>query len=442
MSGKPVNFNQLSGNAVAAKGSSEFMAQFGKYIVLLLVAATIYLGVVVAGWKTIEPFAVSGSVAEIETLKKNQTTTLQNLFVNTAGARTQGTSLYTNLINELAPRERYLINLCPLTLRLPGYVGPWEAGVFDETNGIVAAMAAGVRGFFIPISTYYDDNKKPPLFPYSGDPATVARADTGRFLSKNGGFIRKIMEAIVRQKDAYGQYAEEPICIYLHADHTYLPSPTQNEKAYVKICEKLADELEPIRGFLPGQLGNMGYTQGGAGTTILLTQATLPMLKGKIIVFSNFDIRVERNPVHATKKKLGDFVNILYERPGENTTSIGGSTPTGKLYSFDSLQGASDVVKRESRVQYTFAVPANEQILGAKDIQKAIGMGVQCIPLDFVAHYKEERDAWMSWRGAGWIVKEKSLRFMVPEDIKPQAPSTRLNAQAPGAAFAGQVVVS
>ncbi|NBO09672.1 MAG: hypothetical protein EBV30_10120 [Actinobacteria bacterium] len=86
----------------------------------------------------------------------------------------------------LEPNQRYLVNLCPLTASVGGYLGPLQDGVFEPSIYIERALNAGIRSFVLPISVYYDDNKMQPNWPLSGTPTIVYRDAQGTILSLNG----------------------------------------------------------------------------------------------------------------------------------------------------------------------------------------------------------------------------------------------------------------
>ena len=93
-----------------------------------------------------------------------------------AGTQLEGSNSWNGIISKLAPGERYLVNLCPLTASLGGWIGgDVNKGVFYSDFYLQKALRAGIRSFVLPICTYTDDKKIPPNWPMSGDPAVVAR---------------------------------------------------------------------------------------------------------------------------------------------------------------------------------------------------------------------------------------------------------------------------
>lgn len=371
------------------------------------------------------------ALADLRLEQTAQLQKLKTLYVDTQGSRSNAkkTSLTAAILPTLKERTNYLINLCPLTVRLPGYLGPLRGGIFDEKEAVRIAVAAGARGFFIPLSYYVDENKKPPLYPESQQPASVARANTGEFISKNGGFLSTIIQEILLAKGN----VNEPFLVFLHGDST-IPNSRLKEDIYSAYLSAVADACKQLQPYLPKQIGQMGYTQKGRGNQAIMLQIPIQLLTQTIIVFTNLDLSLEDDPNYK-RTKLGDFVNIRY------TVNEDTSTDGGKLVSLDSVKSASDTFRKSARIQYTIALPANEQIPSATEIQQVFAEGIQCIPLDLLANADALKEVWNLWGGAGWTTKQESLRYTKPQEIVPQKPSAVLNARVDGAQFAGQLVV-
>lgn len=370
------------------------------------------------------------SLQDLRVEQQKQVEDLQARYVNTQGQRAdvKKTGLYPAIVSKFGDRQNYLINLCPLTVRLPGYLGPLREGIFDEKEGVRIAVAAGARGFFIPLSYYVDGTKLPPLYPESQTPAIVARADTGEFISKNGAFLATVLKEIINAKGR----VNEPFLIFLHADNT-IPNSRTQEATYNAYCSAVAEACKQLQPHLPKQVGQLGYTQKGRGNQTLMLQAPLQLLSQNIIVCSNLDISMEDDPKYKGTK-LSDFVNILYSTDDKVTEGA-------KLVSLDSVTAAGDTFRKSARIQFTIGLPANEEVPTATQVQQAFAEGIQCIPLDLLASAEQLKEVWTLWQGAGWIGKPEALRYTKPQEIVPQKPSAALNAKVDGAQFAGQLMV-
>ena len=182
-------------------------------------------------------------------------------------------SLYSDLIRGLEEGERYLVNLCPLTASLGGYIGSAEPGAFYSEIYIQHALRAGIRSFVLPISTYLDDNKFPPNWPLSADPAIVCRDLKGKIISLNGLSIKKFCSDLMTYMTENAAQANEPIMLYIHETEEYVPDKIAQEEKYVKFMSKIARELDviPVEKRLT-VLGGYGSGVGSANESVILTQ--------------------------------------------------------------------------------------------------------------------------------------------------------------------------
>lgn len=438
---KPSAVNTVK-NAVAAgsntqQGSTNILGGIVKTLFTgrVLLFALLLVGLALMIWqfqRTYSEISKSPqlSLQDLRKEQQKQVESLQSRYVNTQGQRsdTKKTGLYPAIVSKFAERQNYLINLCPLTVRLPGYLGPLRGGIFDEKEGVRIAVAAGARGFFIPLSYYVDGTKQPPLYPESQKPAIVARAATGEFISKNAAFLEAVLKEIILAKGS----VNEPFLVFLHADDT-VPNSRTKEVAYSAYCSAVAEACMQLQPHLPKQVGQLGYTQKGRGNQTLMLQAPIQMLSQNIVLCTNLDVSMEDDPKYKGTK-LSDFVNILYST---EDTSVEGA----KLVSLDSVMAAGDTFRKSARIQFTIGLPANEQVPTATQVQQALAEGIQCVPLDLLANAEALKDVWTLWQGAGWIGKPEALRYTKPQEIVPQKPSAVLNAKVDGAQFAGQLVV-
>ena len=89
-----------------------------------------------------------------------------------------------------------LINLQPLTVKQAGFIGPLDAGVFQEATAVTNTLKAGVRTFFFQVDYHEDANKDSKLFPGVKEPCLLYRDDSGVLTSTNAGSILKMSQAI------------------------------------------------------------------------------------------------------------------------------------------------------------------------------------------------------------------------------------------------------
>ena len=223
-----------------------------------------------------DPRVTPANVALVKTARQQELTALASAtakegFTTMAAAN----SLYNSLLTSIPPSEQYLVNLCPLTASIGGYIGPLTDGVFDPEYYVQQALRAGIRSFILPVSMYQDDNKKPPNWPYSGKPAIVCRNSAGKILSLNGMSIRKFCDVLMIYKSQMDAQASEPILIYLDATAGYIPDAVSEEKKYVQFTSEIAKELKPLDPFRLLTISSYGSAVGGENQTNILTQIPL-----------------------------------------------------------------------------------------------------------------------------------------------------------------------
>ncbi len=363
-------------------------------------------------------------------------------------------SLYDELLKKVGERERYLVNFCPLTAFVGGYIGPVDKGVFHADLYIRKALRAGVRCFVLPISTYIDDNKRPPLFPFSGKPAIVFRNQNGTITSINGLSVKKFISSLMNNLYQNPGQANEPIMIYLVADQQHLPDPLTQEKEYVQVMRGLAEELKELGNASLKTLGSYGSATGGRREREILTETRIEDLKGKILVATTFDTRLQ------LKGAYKNITPTLFEACNFLPTYLAGDPEKANAQS-NILQNASsssasksmkigDVVgSKVNWVDQTrtilHACLQNDHLVmpTVEQVNEGVSKGVQVIPIPFF--YLEDMETvkkiQKTWNGYGWRVKDASARFTKPAPIIPAPANPAMNARAAANLQPGQMVV-
>jgi hypothetical protein len=361
----------------------------------------------------------------------------------------------------LAPNERYLVNLCPLTASVGGYLGPLNDGVFEPSIYIEKAINAGIRSFVLPISVYYDDNKIQPNWPLSGTPTIVYRDAQGTILSLNGLKLLTFCQILIEKKSMNSAQANEPILLFLHGVKGELPT---QEPAYVKFTSLIAEGLKPIDKYRMQTAQGIGSIVGGNNQDKILTQIPLTELANKIIVFTNFDITAGlKKPYKNIRPTLADYTNFVYSplTATESSTRLCRSTHIAEVKpSFTDAYRTSWLSTLEDHVGV---------IHKPEDVNRAIVTGVQCVPLPFLSAYvpvlvdpktkQPGADAsdlmkiYKQWGGFAFRVRQgdkidsfvnetpKNARYSSPEPVVPMKPATTLNARVDKDAAPGMLVV-
>lgn len=354
-------------------------------------------------------------------------------------------SLYKDLIKELGPNEQYLVNLCPLTASLGGYIGGLEKGgpgVFYSDFYIQNALRAGIRSFVLPISVYVDDNKTPPNWPYSGDPAIVARDNSGKIISLNATSVKQVCSDIIRFNSLNPRQSDEPILLFIMEEKGYLPDSVKEENKYARILSTLGDELNVIpESMRLTNLGSYGSGVGSENESTILTQITLNQLKSKIIIFTDFQTKIGLKPVYSNNNPtLHNFVNftikpIIAQNAGLN---VGSGARSLKL---SEISGSSVDWKDQTRTVFHIASENyNLTIPDTNLVDGAVKAGVQVTPIPFFTDTLASlKPIWEQWKGYAWRVKED--RYVKPPEVVPAKPSAKMNARVSEDKQPGQIVV-
>lgn len=342
-------------------------------------------------------------------------------------------SLYNDLINNLATGERYLVNLCALTASLGGYIGAGESGVFYSDFYLQNALRAGIRSFILPISTYTDDNKIPPNWPYSRDPAIVARDVNGKIISLNGLSVKQFCTDVMRFNSVNPTQSSEPILLFLMAETNYLPNKVKGEKDYAKLLSILAQELDviPLTSRLT-TLGGYGSAVGSQNEANILTQIPLTDLQNKIIIFTDFDTKIGLKKAYSRFGPTLDMYTNFTMKPviAQNAgLSVGSGARSIKLADISGSQvnwtDQARTVIHGTTMDYNLTIPDVGLVEGA------IKKGIQIVPIPFYTSpaIADIKPIWDLWKGYAWKLKEPDARYLKPDPVVPAKPSTAMNAR-------------
>jgi hypothetical protein len=340
-------------------------------------------------------------------------------------------SFFAGLLPSIPTQERYLVNLCPLTASIGGYTGPLENGVFDSEYYLRKALRAGIRSFILPISTYYDDTKQPPRWPYSGSPAIVYRAENGKILSLNGLSIKKFCENLLIYKSENNRQIEEPILLTLHEVDEYVPDKIKAEKDYVQLMSKIAKELEPLNPVRLTTLGPYGSAVGGQRETEILTQVPITDLRNKVLLFTTFDVKVAlKDTYNSIQPRLYDYVNFI-SKPVVAENANTATTVGSRVIRLEDIKGSKINWSDQARtVWHSTGLDAPSRLPEVGDVDGAIKTGIQSITVPFYAIDTDKvKPIWDLWGGYAWRVKPPTARYAKPLPVVPQNPSTALNAR-------------
>ena len=365
-------------------------------------------------------------------------------------------SLYTDMYKGIPVNQRYLVNLCPLTASIGGYIGPLTDGVFNGTYFIKRALRAGIRSFVLPISTYVDDNKMPPNWPKSMKPAIVCRDVRGVILSLNGYSINDFCTTLVQYISSENiPQKDEPILLYLHGVANHIPDVAKQEKVYVQFLSDIAKELNILDRYLLKTVKNYGSAVGGKAQDKILTQIILDDLKGKILIYTNFKIDVETKEAYTRiTPKLYNFTNFVYKPISAATIST--EVPSGSRV-IRILDVSGSQVDWTSQARTSWHVSLLDPITNipdAKMVDYVTNVGIHGVPLPFlfydtaVKKSKSEQNildnisaVYQQWNGYAWRLKPQAARYTKPNEVTALTPTTSLNARVDNSLNPGQLYI-
>lgn len=355
-----------------------------------------------------------------------------------------GSNSWNGLINQLAPGERYLVNFCPLTASLGGWVGGDEnAGVFYSDFYLQKALRAGIRSFVLPICTYMDDNKIPPNWPMSGDPAVVARDTRGKIISLNGVSVKQFCTDLIRFNGQNPSQASEPLMIHIIEDVGYVPDAVRDEKTYAKVLSKLASDLSAIPPSMRlTNLGGYGSAVSSQNESNILTQVPLSELQGKVIVFTNFKTTIGQKSAYANlKPTLDDFTNFTIRPVIAQNAGLAVGSGSRSIRLAD-ISGSSIAWTDQARTVYHMSLDYNLTNPSASIVNNAIRTGIQVVPVPFyMDKISDVKPTWDLWKGYSWRIKEPEARYLKPDPVVPATPSAKMNARVSPNLQPGQAVV-
>jgi hypothetical protein len=314
----------------------------------------------------------------------------------------------------LPVNQSFLINICPLTGYLGGYLGPPEQ-LMNAQFYLQTAFKAGIRSFVLPITTYLNQSKTPPVWPYSGEPVIACRDGNGIIISVNGLTIDEFVAALIQNKSISG-YGSEPIFLTLVDD---IQDIDRKKIDYVSFMKKIATALAPLDPYRLTSVGSYGAVVGGLKQKELLTQIPLSAFDGKIIITTNFD--VAQDP----KLKLASYANFLYSDD---------ATLPVRTVALEDLAGTTVNYVTNSRINWHMALSKTPLVVPpAATVQLALTSGLQCIPIPFFSTpMASVTDVWSIWNGVSYILKPEKARYTQPDPVVPAQVSTKLNASIQG----------
>ena len=315
-----------------------------------------------------------------------------------------------------------LLNIQPITLKQAGFIGPLNAGVFNEDIFTLNALKAGSRTFLFQIDYYEGTAKDPALFPAPLEPCLLYRDDNGNLVSLNAGSILNMSTSIAQY--AFSNIVPlntDPVVIILYGLRS--PDPILKPKEYLAYCSKIAKQLNPL---MPKMIDPTVYRRQGGESDLF--SSPFSIFRGQVIILSNFDTTIFRNttlfsklniPTYSPNDDL-DYVTHAQLYTDDTTTGLTRFAPTGKrtygrVTTVDTLLGLSKsdqigwATKNSDYFTVVLSKPtSNLSVIDTKTLIKKIGVNI--LPIDiFFQDVNDTKDLLTLWNNCAWNLKPFAL---------------------------------
>lgn len=396
----------------------------GAYILLIFLLCLLIIIRYFQLRATKEGFVDASASASAAALANAQTRINKQITDVRATASTFFTQTYSMPV--LPERQSFLVNMCPLTAYLGGYLGPTEQ-VMNATYYVETAIKAGIRSFILPISTYINESKVPPDWPYSGEPIIACRDASDTIVSINAISLTQFINALLEYRIVSG-YGSEPILLYIE---DALSPAVKNKINYVSFMNKIATSLALLNKYRLTSVGSYGSVIGGAKQAKLLTEIPISVYNDKVLIFTDFDIQQD------SALNLASYVNFSYSYSSKTDMN-----PV-RTIALEDIAGSTVNYVTNARTNWYIAKSRTPlTVPTAAVLANAFTNGIQCIPIPFIsASMADIKDIWNLWKGSSYKAKDEKSRYTQPEPVVPSKVSTKLNASIQGKE-PGNLVVS
>jgi hypothetical protein len=181
-------------------------------------------------------------------------------------------------------------------------------------------------------------------------------------------------------------------------------------------------------------VGGYGSAIRSANEAAILTQIPLTDLKGKIIIFTNFESKLGLKTAYDNvTPKLMDYVNFTVKPV--IAQNIGLSVSAGsacRSLKISDVSGSKVNWSDQARTVWHMTTQDDALVMPSEDaISLATRSGIQMIPIPIFMTKDIEtvKKVWAKWSGYAWRVKEKDARYLKPAQVQPQAPNAKMNAR-------------
>lgn len=408
---------------------------------LIILGIVILVICIIAIVQAVKNSRNTSSPDNILRIKETQGAILENRWTGITQSKTNLDTAMSNIPTD----QQILINTAVQSVRLSGYLGPYENGVFDEDKAIRLALASGSRCLVVEIDRESDNPTKPVL---------VYRDGWGIKRSLNTGDLSKVAKSIAGRgfrADSTGTppgVANDPLIVVLY--FVSAPDPARSPKDYIRFLAAAAEALQPLRSLLVGQTPSGDFRRQQQESQLFFYPANT--FKNRILMFTNADTSAFRQ-----LKALGMDYEIksgqdldlmiharLYSRESPSGLGIS-SAPT-------STQSASAVIttdnywlsmppdrladaQSQTKKAWTLVMPPTATEVANTTLKDGLKKmfttyGVHAVPFVLfdpptVTDGFVGKDA--PFMSSAWVAKPELIRFIPPKPIVTQKPIPQTN---------------
>ena len=377
-------------------------------------------------------------------IKKSQISALENRWLGKLQSRL---GLQQNFQSTKTPQpQQLLINTAVFSTRLAGYLGPYDSGVFSEDDAIRLALNAGSRCLILEID-YEQGNY---------DPKLIYRDSWAMKKSINTGSIKAAARSIAARafsssnSGAPASVANDPLIVVLYFLRT--PNISKEPIAYAKYLGAVAEQLEPLKNLLLGQIPQGDFRRQALESQLFFTDSKV--FNNRIIIINNADTKIFRNLTNlGLAGQLGPAQDLdymthvrLYGRESPSPFGVTGTSgdsvkPAAVVTSTsywlntptDRAQNAVELTKGA----WTLVMPPVSYDSGstaADDKKKQDSLfniyGVHSIPINIFENAKTTDN--LTARGnifnnTSWAAKPQLIQYVPPQAISIQKPYPQAN---------------
>lgn len=374
----------------------------------------------------------------VESIVSDKVAALQSKFITEYKDRkTLSQAIQEQSVSE---NERSLINFQPLTVIQPGFLGPIKDGVYNEKEGVTAALRMGARCLVIPIDFFDKDTMAKP-FPEPNTPCMLYRDSGGTVRSLNAGDIGKVAQTIadVAWSDLVFQ-KNDPLILVLY----FVNTPPENTKRYLNFLSKVAVALSPLTPYLLTQTPEGAYNRQAKQNDLLFVNPT--SLEKKLLVFCNVDTKGFRtstrdfNRTYLPKEDLDYWVHMrIYKNnidtmmgstgmPGKNEQAHAILDKTNYYVTMPTDASTKNTTVDATKQAFVITL-SPEGTNPSKEVATMVldTYGAQAVPL-YLTEYNADFISVLSKWTYSWKVKPKPIRYVRPDPIEVAQQSAAANA--------------